>query len=309
MSSSTSSSRSDAVWTGLVSGIVLLAFYEGAIRMGHVPPGEGASIAQANVVNQERLAHLRGMVPLVLAGSSLTANLPEGLVTDGAVNAGLRGGSVRTVLQALLRSKIRPKVVLVEMNAYLMRDADATMLEGLFNPITLLATDSVWAFQQRYSPFDVLATGVRRRAYGKGGRPERQVAPAVRQAAIDAALVENRRSLTPWERERLDFALADVRHQIENLTSRGVVVLLHRIPEEPVVDASVKKREIDAEVLRAFPANRYQWVYPRLGRVWRTNDAEHLIPGDAAAYAISMRSQVQPYLLNLRLKAFGPQGL
>ena len=109
---------------------VLSAAYQLAIWMG-LPPSDGIAQWEANRIRMERFDDGSGSVSLLLAGSSMSANIPISKVVPGALNLGVEGGGVRTSVASIFARSGRPiSVIVIEMNELIIKNQD-TQLDSL----------------------------------------------------------------------------------------------------------------------------------------------------------------------------------
>jgi hypothetical protein len=94
-----------------------MSFYQVLVSGGVLPASDGASQRQNNIVRAQRYVYQDDSdLKMVIVGSSLAANLNEKDIGEGVKSIAFGGGSSKTGLEIVKRSKSKPQIVLVEMN-------------------------------------------------------------------------------------------------------------------------------------------------------------------------------------------------
>jgi hypothetical protein len=113
-----------------------LSFYQVLVSGGVLPASDGVSLIQNNIVKAQRYIYQDDSdLKMVIVGSSLAANLNVKDIGEGVKSIALGGGSSKTGLEIVKRSKSKPRIVLVEINDTIVRKIDAELVDSLYHPI------------------------------------------------------------------------------------------------------------------------------------------------------------------------------
>lgn len=226
-----SSNRTGRVVTALATCAVVLGLYTALIGAGKVPPGEGVSQAQMNVVRLQRMIEDPSIRPeVVLAGSSIAANLKVQAIDPSFLNLGVYGGSTQDALDAVLKSGKTPKLVIVEMTFWISRGLDPKLDHTLSDPANRFLYRNFPFVRPEYQPVNVALSAVKRRR-----EPPNSVPSEAAQKATAERLIANTNFDTKGK------ILQDVewiKDAVAKLESRGVRVIYVDLPIDPTIENS-----------------------------------------------------------------------
>jgi hypothetical protein len=286
---------------------VLLTGYHLAIRAGWVPATNGVQLRDHNRIRCENYLLDPAVRPeIVLAGSSLTANLPIDDVDPAIFNLGLAGDCAWTGIE-LIRAHTQhlPRIVAIEVGDPLLREPDHALLDTLLNPYWRAIHRAAPMLQTKYQP-----VGVFMKAAGRWGKHRIGTGPEIDGKAAPGAadqpvsMVQTEAVISPLGKQLVAEAkatmdapinlegdgpvrsvCAKLRAAIAQMTASGIQCVLMAVPGDASLEDTRAYGHWQEIIRQELPAERYQWVPPLAGFKGRTNDAVHLIPQDAVIYA------------------------
>jgi hypothetical protein len=247
---------------------------------------------------------------MVMVGSSLAANLNEKHIGEGVKSIAFGGGSSKTGLEIVKRSKSKPQLVLVEMNDVdFLRKIDSELLDSLYHPIFYWMRKYLPMFREEYRPISVFINSLKSRSQPNQERMSREeldrlesrnVNPKLSQKAIQTAVDNESIPLSEKDAETIKQEADLMRNQIEEIKKKiGAKVVLFELPRESRVNTTLRITQVRELAKKLFPPDRFEWLPPPKEREWRTNDGIHLIRSDARDFAEFVRDNT---ILDLRLK-------
>jgi hypothetical protein len=292
--------------------LFVMSFYHVLVSGGVLPASEGVTQRQNNIVKAQRYVYQDDSdLKMVIVGSSLAANINEKHIGEGVKSIALGGGSSKTGLEIVKRSKSKPRIVLVEINDVdFLRKIDAKLLDSLYNPIFYWMRQYLPMFREEYRPVSIFINGFKSRSQQKNkermSREEldslesRNITPELSQKAIQTAVDNQSKPLSEENAETMKQEADLMRNQIAEIKKNpGAKVVLFDIPQESRVDATLRVKQVRELVKKLFPPDSFDWLPPPKEREWRTNDGTHLIRSDARDFAEFLRDKT---ILDLRLK-------
>jgi len=290
--------------------LFLMSFYQVLVSGGVLPASDGANVNQSNIVRAQRYVYQDDSDPkMVIVGSSLAAYLNVKDIGEGVKSIALGGGSSKTGLDIVKRSKSKPQIVLVEINDTILRPIDSELLDSLYHPIFYWMRKYLPMLREEYRPVSVFIDYFKSRSQQNKklmSREEldslerRNVTPELSQKAIQT--VVDKESIPLSEKDaKIMIQEADLmRNKIAEIKKNtGAKVILFDMPRESRVNATLRIKQVQELAKKLFPPDRFEWLPPPKEREWRTNDGVHLIRSDAKDFAEFLRDNT---LLDLRLK-------
>jgi hypothetical protein len=288
-----------------------MSFYHVLVSGGVLPASEGVTQRQNNIVKAQRYVYQDDSdLKMVIVGSSLAANLNEKHIGEGVKNIAFGGGSSKTGLEIVKRSKSKPQMVLVEINdVNFLRNIDAKLVDSLYHPIFYWMRQYLPMLREEYRPISVFINFFKSRAQQNLERMSRKeldslesrnVTPKLSQKAIQTAVDNESKPLSEKDAETIKQEADLMRNQIAEIKKNiGAKVVLFDIPRESRVNGTLRIKQVQELAKKLFPPDRFEWLPPPKEREWRTNDATHLIRSDARDFAEFLRDNT---ILDLRLK-------
>ena len=145
--------------------LFLMSFYQVLVSGGVLPASDGVNVNQSNIVRAQRYVYQDDSdLKMVIVGSSLAANLNVNQIGEGVKSIALGGGSSKTGLEIIKRSKNKPAIVLVEINDTIVREIDADLLDSLYNPIFYWMRQYLPMMREEYRPVSVFINSLKSRS-------------------------------------------------------------------------------------------------------------------------------------------------
>jgi len=291
--------------------LFLMSFYQVLVSGGVLPASEGVTQRQNSIVRAQRYVYQdESDLKMVMVGSSLAANLNEKHIGEGVKSIAFGGGSSKTGLEIVKRSKSKPQLVLVEMNDVdFLRKIDSELLDSLYHPIFYWMRKYLPMFREEYRPISVFINSLKSRSQPNQERMSREeldrlesrnVNPKLSQKAIQTAVDNENIPLSEKDAETIKQEADLMRNQIEEIKKKiGAKVVLFELPRESRVNTTLRITQVRELAKKLFPPDRFEWLPPPKEREWRTNDGIHLIRSDARDFAEFVRDNI---ILDLRLK-------
>jgi hypothetical protein len=287
-----------------------MSFYQVLVSGGVLPASDGASLMQNNIVKAQRYVYQDDSdLKMVIVGSSLAANLNVKHIGEGVKSIALGGGSSKTGLEIIKRSKSKPPIVLVEMNDTIGRKIDADLLDSLYHPIFYWMRQYLPMMREEYRPVSVFINSLKSRSQQNQKMMTREeldslegrnITPELSQKAIQMTVDVESTPLSEKDAETMKQEAELIKTQIAEIKKNiGAKVVLFDIPLESRVNAAIRRKQVRELAKKLFPPDRFEWLPPPKEREWRTNDGVHLIRSDARDFAESLRDNT---ILDLRLK-------
>ncbi len=282
--------------------IAFLSLYQGSIFYGFLPSSEGINQWQANITKAEKYIYSENSnSSIVLAGSSLTNNLPTKYFSSQVANLGMSGGSAQTGLEIVRRKQTKPRLLLVELNDTIGRKLDNKLVNPLFHPLTSFLKLYLPMFRQEYRPTSVLIQYLENEYKQKNRmddrQDEKQVVNSDFRLKMIKRLVENRNAELDTQQKQLILEQAEfIKAQITDLQKDVVRVILFDIPGEPVVDNTIKQKQIRELIKTLFPKSSFEWLPELPSRKWVTSDGIHLVQSNAREYVFQLEKVIDKLL-------------
>ena len=223
--------------------------------------------------------------PVVITGSSVATMLPpEPKRVRGEYTLFLQGNGPMTGLEAILRTKAAPAIVLIEAD-FFDRDVNPQLIENTFQPFTRWLRK--WIPLLRYNQNIVnVFSRYRQDALQLDTNENRSAAEWHQKikANIDAGLPTLQRpECIPPQKERL--ILGKLRHQVNDLEKRGTRVIFYMNAFDPEINQTNCMRHSHSVIKKMFPDHQFISA-PALieGKPLYTSDGFHIIEESGARY-------------------------
>jgi len=290
--------------------LFLMSFYQVLVSGGVLQASDGANVNQSNVVKAQRYVYQdESDLKMVIVGSSLAAYLNVKDIGEGVKSIALGGGSSKTGLEIVKRSKSKPRIVLVEINDTIIRKIDSELLDSLYHPIFYWLRQYLPMMREEYRPISVFIDYLKSRSKQNlklmtreelDSLEGRNLTPELSQKSIQTIVDVESKPLSEKDAETIKQEAELIKTQIAEINKNsGAKVVLFDIPLESRVNAAIRRKQVRDLAKKLFPSDRFEWLPPPKEREWRTNDGIHLIRSDARDFAEFLRDNT---LLDLRLK-------
>lgn len=228
----------------------------------------------------ERIVFTTEKTEMVVVGSSLTALLPNSYYRDGRVNLAIPGGSSSLGLEILFRSRIFPKVLVVETNT-LFIDADQEFVNGLFQEPQLTLKRLFPIFQTQYRPLNVILSLANQLLIGDQAKNN---IDSVDPAVLERALSGQKKSFAVVPKEpEFSHIVQRFEQLIKEFQGKGTKILFLEMPVHPELVNSPREKYIRDKLTEIFPKERYQWLTPAVERAYEVTDGIHLLHREGVA--------------------------
>jgi hypothetical protein len=278
----------------IVAALLILSLYQILVFGNIIPSSDGINQFQTNAIKAERYVYdINPELKLAIAGSSLANIINPNYIGTNVANLGMAGGSTQTGLAIIQHAKVKPSIVLAEINSTIDRKIDENLVSTLFNPFLSFLRITLPIFRQEYRPVSVFVSAL------KGKESESSLATRqdfqdtpLRQQEIQRLIQENSNLMTEDYAELLQQQIAVIKTQIATLEAAGSRVILFELPGEPKVQETAKYQQIHDFLRSRFPADRYEWLPEPSRQDWITSDGLHLIRPDAKDYGAFLREHL-----------------
>ncbi|MCU0545787.1 MAG: hypothetical protein MUE44_27080 [Oscillatoriaceae cyanobacterium Prado104] len=283
--------------------LFVMSLYQVLVSGGVLPASDGVSLIQNNIVKAQRYVYQDNSgLKMVMVGSSLAANLQVKDIGEGVKSIALGGGASQTGLEIIKRNNSKPPLVLVEINDTIAREVDSDLVNSLYNPVFYWVRRYLPMMREEYRPVSVFVDSLKSRSRSdlrKLSREEldrleaRNLTPEVSKKGIQMTVDAESKPLSAKDTARITKEAELIKNQIAEIqTNSGAKVVLFDIPQDSLVDAQIRRKQVRELAKKLFPPDSFEWVPPPPAREWRTNDGIHLIRSDARDFAEFLRDKL-----------------
>ena len=221
---------------------------------------------------------------IVLVGSSLAERLDFSRDEPCIYNMALTGESMRTGLNAIVKSGKIPKQVFIEINIP-DRKNNTVLVEkasGMLPSVSRL-------FHTENIPMNFLFSSM---ASGKKGSSSSEVSSKVLEIALESKRQTYSKAVQPGA---IKIALSEVNELVRTLESRGTQVVFFEMPIHPTLEHSVMAQQVRSAFQQTF-LQRKIVGYDDLakGKALQTVDGLHLGSDEAAQVSSILQTYFQP---------------
>ena len=288
----------------LFIALSLLGSYHALVFTRLVTPTDGIHQWEINFIKIQRYAYQKSLsLKIVIAGSSLTANIQASDISPQVINLGMSGGCSQTGAEAILMKPSKPAILLVEINETISRKLDDRMIDYIYNPILYSTRFYIPMLRQEYQPVSVFLptlSSIKHRLMNRESvtnnlsniRQIVNIDPILTDKLIAQQIEINKVPLTEKEKILLRKEIEFIKYQISQLSKYGVRIILFNIPVEQRVQNTVRAKQIEALTSELFPIGKFEWLPEPPPRHWTTYDGTHLVSADAKDYAAFLSNQL-----------------
>ncbi len=301
-----SKSRNLKIFRSLIATFSFLTVYNGLIITKIVKPSDGINLWQNNLVRLQRYVYQNySSINIVVAGSSMTSNLPTSDIGSSTINLGMIGGCVQTAVEAVRRKSPKPAILLVEVNETIYRKMDNKMIGSIYNPFLYTLRLYIPMFRAEYQPASTfsptlvfLGDKLKRSIGWKNEQPspsntvKQEVNNPLTEKLILQAVDKYKTPLTEDEKKLLRQEGEFLKVQLSQIRKGGVRVILFDVPRDPRLQATVKEKQLEVLMKELFPANDFEWLPKPPPRYWKTIDGVHLVSSEAKDYVAFLKNQL-----------------
>lgn len=304
MTLSTSSSKmrsafhlSRSIFRPVVVCIFLLALYQTLVFGGIVRPSIGINQWQANVIKAERYVYGKTSdIKLAIAGSSIANRIKPDYIGPKVSNLAMSGYSSQTGLEIVANNKLKPSIVMVEINNTIERGLNHKLIDYLYNPLFYYLRSYLPILRQEYQPVSVFIDYFKNLKQKNSQQVDEDInqlaSPRLREKLIDDLIKAGTIPLKPEIEEKIRQEAEKIKAQIADLKKSGVRVVLFNVPGEERVQQTIRERQVQKLINEVFPKDTFEWLPKPSEGNWVTADGIHLIDSNAKKYGAFLREQL-----------------
>lgn len=276
--------------------IIIIVIYAAAIYV--IRPEVNVDRQEQRIKNQiraERYLYSQHAFEYVIAGSSMTARLPDKALGDGLYKLSFGGGTPIAGLEIITRSGKLPDVVIVEINALATRPLDG-LVDKLFSPGSTELKRYFPFLRTEYRPVSLLVSMLvadepSMREHGVAGiqEPDEAMLRVLENNVRRAEESDNHSPPEPMFTDNLDR----LERLVRELEKKGVRIIFLEMPLNPRVAATRYRNSISEQVRSRFPVDSYRWIIPGDEHEYMTTDGVHLTKSEAWHVADYISSQIR----------------
>ena len=282
----------------LGAAFLSLSFYQVLVLTKIVKPSDGIHQWQNNFIRLQRYAYqTSSQSNIVLAGSSLTANLPTSEIGSSVSNLGIMGGCTQTSVEAVARKSSKPAILVVEINNTIDRKIDTQIIDSIYNPFLYSLRLYLPIFREEYQPVSVfypklMALRNKILQFIRFNNNSVNINKNLADTLISQFVEQYQKPVSEKQRKLMQQEAEFLKLQISKLRKKGVRVVLFDIPRDPRLQATLQERQVKALMKEFFPVNQFEWLPEPPPRNWNTYDGVHIVSSDAKYYATFLKNQL-----------------
>jgi hypothetical protein len=274
-------------------------------------PVRGESQSSENIIAAEEIIYKSNTPHTVVVGSSLAARLTSEMFSGDVFNLSFRGKSVFDGLSILEKSKLVPRVLLVEINV-LTRPRDDSFIDPLFQQPFYTLKRYLPALRERNRPLTDLKRVIletRRLLLKRNKEEENTDSPKKSSVRLDKEVDSSNKN--PLFDRMLEMAvisqksipdkhttediMEELKLRVDVLMSRGSKVVLFEMPMHPLLCNSPQTIHMRAAVHDTFTNDQYLILPPPNCSDFSTTDGSHLPLPEAKRYAVDLQKQLSKF--------------
>jgi len=273
-------------------------------------PVRAESQWSGNIIAAEEIIYKSNTPHTVVVGSSLAARLNSEMFSGDVFMLSFSGKSVFDGLSILEKSKLAPRVLLVEINV-LTRPRDDSFIDPLFQQPFYTLKRYLPALRERNRPLTDLKRAIleTRRLLFKRNKKEntdspkkssvrlgKEVDSSYKTPMFDRMLemqVISQKSIP--DKHTTEDIMKELKLRVDVLMSRGSKVVLFEMPTHPSLCNSPQTIHMRAAINDTFTNNQYLILPPPNCSDFSTTDGIHLPLPEAKRYAIDLQKQLSKF--------------
>jgi len=264
----------------IIAAIALFIIYNVILVWAHPIAGPGQNQWQKNRITVEDYVDNFQGIPVVIAGTSLSARLYTSLLPTGYYNLALSGESIYDVLDIVKRCSKKPKYLLIESNFYYSKP-DKTVSEGVFNPLMMPLRKWLPSFREENQPANLLMPLFNKGSAGKNNTSEK-LDSNIQNKLLIGRIAEYQQ--VP-DSNLITNGIGRLKKDIAELQSKGVKVILFEIPINCKLYNTPKYQVAEERLNKEFPSEKYQRMPMPDCRAYQYADGEHIAFQSAVKFA------------------------
>lgn len=193
-----------------------------------------------------------------------------------------------TGLEIIALSGKFPRMIFVETN-FLFKGINERLVRNLFGNRTFQIKRTLPIFQKKNNPGKFFRNSFARmasaRAWKRRSHPEKSS-----QTSMEGLFELFDR---PPNEAKLRHDLDVMKRNVDMLSYYGCRIFFFQVPVDPLLFKTRTFQSQHAEIGRAFPKDRYQWIAPDTAHAYQTQDGLHLTPDSLEAFTNYLNSEIK----------------
>ena len=274
----------------LLTCTFFLCLYQVSIWGGLLPPSNGVTQFESNVIKAQRYVYQNQSDSMVLVGSSLTDNIKPEYIVSNVTNLAMAGGASQTGLEVIKKRAVKPSTLLVELNYTIDRKVDAKLVDSLYDPVLYLSRLAFPMFREEYRPVSILVYYLKNRS--KQQDKDKINNSELTEKEIGRLVEEGNKPLSEKREKTIRSEAEYIKNQLAELKQQGWRIVLFDVPGEERVQNTKMYQQSRSLMRSLFPKDSFEWLPEPPSKNWITSDGVHLVRSDAEEYALFLREQL-----------------
>jgi hypothetical protein len=264
----------------IIAVILLFILYNAVLVWIHPIAGPGQNQWQKNRITIEDYVDNYQGIPVVIAGTSLSARLYPSLLPQGYYNLALSGESISDVLDIVKRCSKKPKYLLVESNFYYFKP-DNTLSDGVFNPLMMPLRKWLPSFREENQPANLLIP-----LFKKGNTGNNNVSEKVDNSVQNMLLSKEVEAYQQAPDGKIVAEGIEIlKKNIAELQSQGVKVIFYEMPIHCSLYNTPKYQIPERQLNLGMPGDKYLRMPLADCSAYQFGDGEHISFQSAVKFA------------------------
>jgi hypothetical protein len=258
-----------------------------------------------NLINTEKFVYETHPFPkIIIAGSSMGANLQAARISKNCYNLSMEGGSCFSAIGVLNRCKLKPKLVLVEINS-IERNDDQDIASCIFQPLSFTAKRYLPALRDKNQPglyigqLLAMVQGKIQYEWNHFFAPikeEKKITTPLDTKLLKQVSAENIKEFNTVNLTFLRNKIKKLKLELNTLKGQKIEIVFFEMPVGIIYKNTLKLQKIRELTFLAAKQEGYKWI--PLGREnYLTNDGIHLNANAAIEYS----DYIKQNLIKMRL--------
>ena len=299
--------RFRSILISLSTFLFLLTLYHTLVLGRVVLPSDGVNGSQSNIIKAQRYIYNRKSdIEMVLVGSSISARLNPDDISERTVSLSMLGMSSQTGLEIFERQKIKPNLLLIELNDTIQKrrknKLNTEFIENLYHPIFYWICFHFPMFRQEYQPVSTIVKPLIKaltnedkvlfRFLEEGSNKNKPIDTELIEKLIRQQIQAKSYPISEQSTKAITEESEYMKIQIKKFKNEGVRVILMDIPNEKRIKDTIMEKQLREIFRELFPKDIYEWMPEPPSRDWKTNDGIHLVTSSAKEYGNFLRTQL-----------------
>ena len=276
--------------------IGLFILYDLIVRFMPLPYTENYDPWSRNITRAQAFISNAGTADKVIIGSSMAAGIPAKQIGEDYLNLSTEGGNFFSGLEIIKKSKVTPKVILVEINA-LYREEEYDLPETVFRPVlsqlrkvfpSMLEKNRPIPFLTQYTLMinDKIKYEVSKNIATEKNNTEKTKDKPQNSNSIKNDLIKNKMEFynSISDSDLINKQLTELVKSLNEFKTAGSRIIIFEMPAHPELVNSKKSVYIRNKVMSAIKENKFCWIPLEKDKSYYPNDMAHLNKADMQDY-------------------------